>query len=147
MFVAGCAAILLIASGCSPAGPSIVGTWEASGIKNMPADGKVETTFTAPDQVKMVISGTQMGMKFQANVTGTYKLAGDKLTMNLNKADVNLLGLTPDQEKKFAENKPAADAAFLKEVGGDLQNTIKWVDNNTIEMKEKDMTTTMKRKV
>lgn len=145
LFVGVSAAALLLAAGCGAPKPSLNGTWVASGLKDMPG-ATIETTFTEPSTVKMLITGEQMGLKFAATVDGDYTLEGESLTMHFKKADVKFEGLTPDQEKAMAAGKEQANEAFLNGMGKETKNTLKWIDNNTIELKENTQTVTMKRK-
>jgi hypothetical protein len=81
-----CTAALFVA-GCS-SGPSLVGKWNATGIKGIPAGSTVVMDFKA-DTVTTDATISQAGMTIKVKSEATYKIEGTKLSMTTTKSSVD----------------------------------------------------------
>lgn len=147
-----CAAVLLpILIGCSSGGGrSLDGKWNASDMKGMPPGAKVTMTFSGGKNmaINMDLGEQDQGgkkIKIAADITGEYSLTGDVVKITAKDATFKIDGLS-DQEKKVMEGMmDGMKKQVIDEVNKGAGGTIKWVDDNNIELKGTDGTVKLTR--
>jgi|GEM_PF-6690745 len=115
--------------GCS--GPSVEGTWTMTPAEELPVKATFKTTFTKPDKATTVVLATSAvpgvgELKLQADVTGTWKLDGTKMSFTATDAQLKssdgkeLPGFMTDQIKDMIkDNLTKGSTGTLKWEGND----------------------------
>lgn len=120
------AAMLVMLAGCG--GPSLVGKWDSAVA--VQGGGKAVTEFKADNTFSMNLQSPMLPAAI--TVSGTYKVEGNKLTINSN--DVTAPGVAPALMAMIKANAKQSDTS-----------TFKFADNDTVEMTGSKGATTMKR--
>lgn len=139
---------LVLVVGCS-SGPSIVGTWDATGVKNIPEGAKTTMTFSSPDKMTMVSSFQlpipSTKVTITATVNGTYKLEGDTLTIKGESADVKTEGLPDSMKAGFDQTANLGKQQMLDEINKNSGAKVKWEGNDTVVVTGEGTTMTLTR--
>ncbi len=132
---------------CKPAGPSLDGSWTMGGdaFKDIPG-GKGEGTLTfSGDKIEMVmvINADEIGT-LKMTASGTYVLEKEEMTPTFTSAKADFSGVK-------AEIRPMIEGTFKEDdvkqqMNKNTKSTIKFINDNEVEMKNNEGTVTLKRK-
>jgi hypothetical protein len=113
----------VVLAGCG--GKTVVGDWTASNVSVAPGvTGTTDQSFAGDKTFKSSTKISAMGLTITVDVTGTYKVEADKLTMTANTMDVK--GLPP--QLKAQENM------FKQGLGKAEEYTLKWAENGNLSL-------------
>lgn len=129
-------------AGCG-GGKSVEGKWTTTGSASLPPGATVVTTFAGGDKLTMTMDVPQdlpdgKKINIHADVTGTYKLEGEKMSMKAD--DVKFSGTGFPPELKTAFDTAMADMAKQTKEQINKEGSVKfaWVDDDTFTLTGKD---------
>jgi hypothetical protein len=113
----------VVLAGCG--GKTVVGDWTASNVSVAPGvTGTTDQSFAGDKTFKSSTKISAMGLTITVDVTGTYKVEADKLTMTANTMDVK--GLPPQLK--------AQESMFKQGLGKAEEYTLKWAENGNLSL-------------
>lgn len=137
--------IAVLAAGCGKSGPSLNGDWTVTASKSMPPGATMTATMSDPDVLKMVVNIKQDipgsgPVTIVGAITGTYKLAGENMTMLAT--DVKFTGSGfPESIKKMADAQMASMGEGLKkQINEGGVTKFKWVNDDSFTLTGKNGT-------
>lgn len=132
------AALAVFVVGCAPA-RTVVGDWQGTPSKDMPAGSSVKATFGAGDALTMTMDMPQdlpggKKINLHADVKGTYKLEGERMTMRADDVKFSGTGFPPEiKDAMEASLKPMGEQVKEKlNAEGSLK--FAWVDDNSFTL-------------
>jgi hypothetical protein len=129
---------LVCLAGCG--GPSLVGKWNVSGDKKLPAGANTVIEFTS-DKFTQTTDFMQMRIRVHFDIIGTYTFDGKKLKrivtdMKLDDSQI------PSQFKEMARSQFSVQADAVK---GKVEEIEVKLDGDTATLTQKDGTITLTR--
>lgn len=141
------AAVLALA-GCN-SGPSLVGTWDVSGLSDMPSGAKTTMTFAAPDKMTMVVKSDLPIPSAKASMTatihGTYAQKGDALTLKAETANLKFDGLPAQMQALADQNAEQGKQQMLDQINKSPESKIAWEGTDKVTVSGSGQTMTMTR--
>lgn len=113
--------------GCK--GRSLEGTWVVTPAEQLPVEATIKTTFAGGDPVSTIVQASVPmagDSKLVADVAGTWKLEGEKLTVTAN--DVKLT--TPDGKESTGFMADQAKGMIKDNLSQGLTGTVKWASDD-----------------
>jgi hypothetical protein len=138
--------VLLLALGCK-GGRSVVGTWKlenpgrtlsATSISVIKSDG----TFTTTN----IIENAKVGFTTTVVDSGTWTLAGDKMTVHFTDSEWSFQG-APALVQRMQQREAGRKQQFLAKLNAHPTSTIRWNGDDAFTMTESDGTVENLRRV